>query len=249
MPRAQLADQVLHQWPVPGILQPDALGDRRWHQPRIPDRRQRDEVHPVWVLRGHLRGQRDAQPGLAAAARPGQRDQVAAPEQPFRLRQLVFPADKAGQRLRQAAAAGSGFDGAAGWRDHRTPRDVRHATSALPARCTRRHRRWPPVTCHADRKTNHAAPQRHGPGARIRHPQAAAGGNREGNGLRGVDMSSGAARAMQAPGRPARGRAECPDLGGQRLDRNRADGLAERRFVRFMPLTLGHVATRPHLCR
>ena len=33
-----------------------------------------------------FRGQRDAQPGLAAAARPSQRDQVAAPKQPFGLR-------------------------------------------------------------------------------------------------------------------------------------------------------------------
>ena len=86
LPLAQLTDQVVHQRPVSGILQADALGDRRWHQSWIPHRRQRDEIHPVRVIAGHLRRQRDAQPGLAAAAGPGQRDQVAALEQPFRLR-------------------------------------------------------------------------------------------------------------------------------------------------------------------
>ena len=48
-------------------------------------------------------------------------------------------------------------------------------------------------------------------------------------------MSAGAARAMQAPGWPARDRAECPDLGGQRLDRNRADGRAIRRLSARSP--------------
>ena len=110
LPLAQLADQVLHQGPVPGVLQPDALGDRRGHQSRIPDGRQRHEVNAVRVVAGHLRGQGDAQPGLAAAARPGQRDQVAALEQPFRLRQLAFPADEAGQRLGQADPADAGPD-------------------------------------------------------------------------------------------------------------------------------------------
>ena len=76
-PVPQLAHQVLHQRPVPGILQPDALGDRGWHQSRIPDGCERDEVDAVRVVAGHRRGQGDAQPGLAAAARSGQRDQVA----------------------------------------------------------------------------------------------------------------------------------------------------------------------------
>ena len=35
---------------------------------------------------------------------------------------------------------------------------------------------------------------------------------------------------MHLPGRPARGRAECPGLGGQRLDRNGAGDRAERRL-------------------
>ena len=104
--------------PVPGVLQPDALRDRRPHQPGISHRRQRDEVDAVRVVAGHLRGQRDAQPGLAAAARPGQRDQVAARQQPFRLPQLAFPADEAGERLRQADPGGS------------TARDVRHSRPA-----------------------------------------------------------------------------------------------------------------------
>jgi len=56
----QLAHQVLHQRPVPGVLQPDVLGDRRRHELRIPDRRQRDEIDAVRVVVGHRRGQGDA---------------------------------------------------------------------------------------------------------------------------------------------------------------------------------------------
>jgi hypothetical protein len=119
LPLAQLAHQVLHQRPVPGVLQPDVLGDRRRHQPRIPDRRQRDEIDAVRVVVGHRRGHGDAQPGLAAAARPGQRDQIAPRQQLFRLRQLAFPADEAGQRLRQADPP------------RRTTRDLRHTRSAF----------------------------------------------------------------------------------------------------------------------
>jgi len=119
LPFAQLAHQVLHQRPVPGVLQPDVLGDRRWHQPRIPDGRQRDEIDAVRVVAGHRRGHGDAQPGLAAAARPGQRDQVAAREQLFRLLQLAFPADEAGQRPGQADPG------------RRTTSDLRHVRSAF----------------------------------------------------------------------------------------------------------------------
>ena len=123
LPVVQLADQVIHQRPVPGVLQPEALGDRRRHQPRIPDGRQRHEVDAVRVVTRHLGGQRDAQPGLAAAARPGQRDQIAACEQPSGQRQLAFPADEAGQRPGQATA-----------------RDVRHSrppSAALRQRLAR----------------------------------------------------------------------------------------------------------------
>jgi hypothetical protein len=111
VPLAQLVDQVLHQGPVPGVLQPDALGDCRWHQPRIPHRRQRNEVHPVGIVSGYLRGKRDAQPCLAAATRPGQGDQETALEQPSRLRKLAFPADEAGERPGQPDAAGIGPHG------------------------------------------------------------------------------------------------------------------------------------------
>ena len=134
LPLAQLAHQVLHQRPVPGILQPDALGDRRWHQSRIPDGRERDEIDAVRVVAGHRRGQGDAQPGLAAAARPGQRDQVAVLEQPLRLRQLAFPADEAGQRLRQADPADTGLDRGTGQRRRRAARDRQASdVSLLPA--------------------------------------------------------------------------------------------------------------------
>ena len=44
LPLVQLADQVVHQRPVPGVLQPEALRDGRRHQPRIPDGCQRHEV-------------------------------------------------------------------------------------------------------------------------------------------------------------------------------------------------------------
>jgi len=104
LPLAQLADQVVHQGTVPGVLQPEALRDRGRHQPRVADRRQRHEEDAVRVVAGHLGGQRDAEPGLAAAARPGQRDQAAGGQQPSGLRQLMFPADEAGQRSGQATA-------------------------------------------------------------------------------------------------------------------------------------------------
>jgi len=104
LPLAQLADQVVHQGPVPGVLQPEALRDRGRHQPRVADRRQRHEEDAVRVIAGHLGGQRDAEPGLAAAARPGQRDQAAGGQQPSGPRQLMFPADEAGQRSGQATA-------------------------------------------------------------------------------------------------------------------------------------------------
>ncbi len=159
LPLTQLADQVLDQGSVPGILQPDALDDRRRHQARIPDRRQRDEVDAVRVVTGHLRGHGDAQPGLAAAARPGQRDQVAALQQPFRLRQLVFSADEAGQRLGQADPPGARPRRTARQRSDRTARHLRHAISALASRlnATRPAAR-PLMIRHADHETNRAAP-------------------------------------------------------------------------------------------
>ena len=110
LPLVQLADQVVHQRPVPGVLQPEALRDGRRHQLRIPDGCQRHEIDTVWVVGRHLGGQRDAQPRLAAAARAGQRHQVAGGQQPPGLRQLTLPADEAGQ-----------------WPGQATARDVRHS--------------------------------------------------------------------------------------------------------------------------
>ena len=95
--------QMLHQRRPPGIRQPDALGDRRGHQSRLPDRRQPDEIHAIGIIGRHLRGQCNAQARLAAAARSGQREQAAAFEEPPRLRQLPLPADETRQRPGQAA--------------------------------------------------------------------------------------------------------------------------------------------------
>ena len=86
LPVAQVTHQVLHQRPVPRIRQSDALGHRGGHQSRIPRRRQRDEIHPVGIIACRARGKLNGKTRLAAATRPGQREQAAAGQQPPRLR-------------------------------------------------------------------------------------------------------------------------------------------------------------------
>ena len=98
----QITGQVLHQRRPPGIRQADALGDRRGHQSRFPDRRQPDEIYAIGIIGRHLRGELNAQARLAAAARSGQREQAAAFEEPPRLSQLPLPADETRQRPGQA---------------------------------------------------------------------------------------------------------------------------------------------------
>ena len=99
----QVMNQMLGQRPPLRIRQPDALGDRRENQPGIPDRRQPDEVHPIGIIARHARGELDAQPRLAAAARPGQRQQAAPFQEQPRVRQLPLPADETRQRPGQPA--------------------------------------------------------------------------------------------------------------------------------------------------
>src|ERR1700730_3110399 len=88
---------MLKQRATPGILQPDVLGDGRGNQPWLPDRRQRNEIHAVGKIAGHLRRQPDAKARLATAARAGQREEAVVAQKPSRFRQLMLPADKAGE--------------------------------------------------------------------------------------------------------------------------------------------------------
>src|ERR1700736_913340 len=73
---------MLKQRATPGILQPDVLGDGRGNQPWLPDRRQRNEIHAVGKIAGHLRSQPDAKARLAAAARAGQREEAVVAQEP-----------------------------------------------------------------------------------------------------------------------------------------------------------------------
>src|SRR5712691_3618675 len=88
---------MLKQRTTPGILQSDVLGDGRGNQSWLPHRRQRNEIHAVGKIAGHLRGQPDAKAGLAAAARAAQCEEAVVAQEPSRFRQLMLPADKAGE--------------------------------------------------------------------------------------------------------------------------------------------------------
>src|SRR3984893_4494288 len=95
---------MLEQRSIPGILQPDVLGDGGRDQPWLPYGRQRNEVHAIGEIAVALRGQLQAEAGLSAAARAGQSEEAVATQEPSRLRQLLLPADEgrewAGQVVR-----------------------------------------------------------------------------------------------------------------------------------------------------
>ena len=68
----KVTSQAIQQRPVAHIPQSDALRDRREDQLRVPDRRQRHEVHTVREAARDLRSELKAKPGFAAATRAGE---------------------------------------------------------------------------------------------------------------------------------------------------------------------------------
>ena len=62
-----------------GDLDLEHVGDRPGHQPVVVQRVQGDEPHAVGMIGGEAVGDREAEPGLADAAGPGDREQPAAP--------------------------------------------------------------------------------------------------------------------------------------------------------------------------
>ena len=103
VPLGKVAAEVFQQRGAARVLQPDAAGDRHRHQRRVPHRGQRHEVHAVREVRLRPARQLDRQPRLAAAARPGQREQPRAGQQASRLGQLALPAHEARRRSWQHA--------------------------------------------------------------------------------------------------------------------------------------------------
>ena len=89
-------------WPRLGRragIQPERLGHRVGHQQRLADRREVDEPHSVGVRRTDLLRGRQRQPGLAAAAGPGEGEQPGPADQPIDVDELTLAADEAGQRV------------------------------------------------------------------------------------------------------------------------------------------------------
>ncbi len=105
-PSRELCDQRL---PAPaglGELHPQGCGDRLGHEMRF---RQPGEVHeprpvPEVVAPPGRHGERE--PGLAAAAGPGEGQQPAPPEQPVHLGHFAFPADQGCRRCGQIVPSG-----------------------------------------------------------------------------------------------------------------------------------------------
>ena len=115
--------------------QPQRLRDGRRHRVLVGDRGQLRQPHAVPRPAQQPGGQLQAQPGLAAPARPGQRDQTAGLRQNPDLAQLPVTADKPrhlgrqimlpARRPRRRARPGGqhlpGRDAAAGRRDEQLP--------------------------------------------------------------------------------------------------------------------------------
>ena len=95
---AQLVDQRLAAAGRGARIQPERLGHGVGHQQRLADCRQVDEPHAVGVRRaGPPRGLQ-RQPGLPAAAGPGEGEQPGAVDQPLDVGELALAPDEAGQR-------------------------------------------------------------------------------------------------------------------------------------------------------
>ncbi len=93
----RLVGDVLGQ----AVLGPERLRGRLQHQLRVAQRRQRHPEHAVRVAVRRLGGGLEAEPRLARAPRPGQRQQPRALEQAEHLRELVLPAEERRRRNRQ----------------------------------------------------------------------------------------------------------------------------------------------------
>lgn len=77
------------------------LRDRYRDERRVPDRRQRHEMHAVRKVCLGARRERDGHPRLSAPAGTGQRQQPRAVEQASSLYELILSADEAGAWARQ----------------------------------------------------------------------------------------------------------------------------------------------------
>jgi hypothetical protein len=79
--RLQVAAQPVEQRPVTSVVQPGGLRDRGQDQIRVAERGQGYVKHAVGETARGLVGELEAEPGLAAAARAGERQQTAAFQQ------------------------------------------------------------------------------------------------------------------------------------------------------------------------
>lgn len=83
------------QGPIPALLHVEAMRNRGQDKGRILDRSKRRERRRATARAGRIRRRRLDEPGLAHAARTGQRDQpgIAAGQEGVNRRALVLPAD------------------------------------------------------------------------------------------------------------------------------------------------------------
>ena len=100
--RLEVFVQAVKERPITGITQSYALRDRGQHQIRIPDRGQGHEIRAIRAAARDLRGQLEAEPRLAAAARAGESQQAAVFQELLQVPELTSPADEASQLARQA---------------------------------------------------------------------------------------------------------------------------------------------------
>ena len=97
----QLVDQRLSTIGRRAGIQPERLRHRVGHQLRLADHREIDEPHTVGVRRTDSPRGLQRQPGLPAAAGPGQGEQSSPIDQSIDVDELSLPPDQAGQWLWQ----------------------------------------------------------------------------------------------------------------------------------------------------
>ena len=97
----EVVDQHLDRPAAAGALYRQRLCDRRRHQLRIVDRRERHEVDTIGELIHHIGRDLQAQPGLAGPAWAGQGEQSRSGEEHLRVSYLIVAPDKARQLGRQ----------------------------------------------------------------------------------------------------------------------------------------------------
>ena len=103
---AQVVAQAILHRRAAHVLHAHGHGDRRRHEGRIADRLQGHEVQAVGEAFRDVRGQLQREARLARAARPRQRQQAGAVEQPVGLRQHRLAPDEVGQHDRQVVGRG-----------------------------------------------------------------------------------------------------------------------------------------------